>query len=69
MFIMNKVMYNMCIIYITTRKFKQRWLYNMYIIYITTRKFKQRWMEMGDFDVCNKKPPINITIKGKMQQS
>jgi hypothetical protein len=26
-------------------------------------------MEMGDFDVCNKKKPMNITIKGKMQQS
>jgi hypothetical protein len=24
---------------------------------------------MGDFDVCNKKKPMNITIKGKMQQS
>jgi hypothetical protein len=24
---------------------------------------------MGDFDVCNKKNPMNITIKGKMQQS
>jgi hypothetical protein len=26
-------------------------------------------MKMGDFDVCNKKKPMNITIKGKMQQS
>jgi hypothetical protein len=26
-------------------------------------------MKMGDFDVCNKKNPMNITIKGKMQQS
>jgi hypothetical protein len=22
-------------------------------------------MKMGDFDVCNKKNPMNITIKGK----
>jgi hypothetical protein len=26
-------------------------------------------MNMGDFDVCNKKKPMNITIKGKMQES
>jgi hypothetical protein len=26
-------------------------------------------MKMGDFDVCIKKNPMNITIKGKMQQS
>jgi hypothetical protein len=26
-------------------------------------------MKMGDFDVCNKKKTMNITIKGKMQQS
>jgi hypothetical protein len=26
-------------------------------------------MKMGDFDVCNEKKPMNITIKGKMQQS
>jgi hypothetical protein len=26
-------------------------------------------IKMGDFDVCNKKNPMNITIKGKMQQS
>jgi hypothetical protein len=26
-------------------------------------------MEMGDFDVCNKKKPMNITIKGKMHTS
>jgi hypothetical protein len=24
-------------------------------------------MKMGDFDVCNTKNPMNITIKGKMQ--
>jgi hypothetical protein len=26
-------------------------------------------IKMGDFDVCNKTNPMNITIKGKMQQS
>jgi hypothetical protein len=36
---------------------------------------KRHWetkplMKMDDFDVCNKKKPtMNITIKGKMQQS
>jgi hypothetical protein len=30
---------------------------------------KKPLMKMGDFDVCNKKKPMNITIKGKMQQS
>ena len=37
-------------------------------------KPEQHWltkslMNMGDFDVCNKKNPMNITIKGKMQES
>jgi hypothetical protein len=26
-------------------------------------------MKMGDFDVCKKNKTMNITIKGKMQQS
>ena len=26
-------------------------------------------MKMGDFDVCNKKDPMNITIKGKTQKN
>jgi hypothetical protein len=28
-----------------------------------------RLMKMGDFGVCKKKNPMNITFKGKMQQT
>jgi hypothetical protein len=53
---MNKVVYNiiMYIIYITTRKFKQRWLYNMYVyvIWMWIDWYRKYQSAKPEYEVC-----------------